>query len=317
MKRWGILLLCAAVLCSLPLLFRHAKVTDEPEATQTTSEPVAEAPAAFDQSVTLRVLMSGGVEELSLDRYLAGVLLAEMPAEFPEEALAAQAVAARTFALRQAQAHKHEDADICADPSCCQGYADGEDGEALRRVEAAVAQTDGLVVTYDGTLIDATFFSCSGGRTEAAVAVWGGDIPYLQSVESPGEEKRYTETVTLSAEDFAETLLSAHPEANLAGSPESWFGACTYSEGGGIDTAFIGGAAVRGTELRRLFGLRSTDMRIAAGTDTVEITTDGFGHRVGMSQYGAKAMAERGAGFSEILTHYYQGAQVTRLVADA
>ena len=324
MKRFCIIVLCAALLWAGGA-WLYLTLADAPEEEAPAQMPVfaaAQEPTlpAFDEAVTLRVLTQDGVKELTLREYLIGVLLAEMPADFPEEALKAQAIASRTFALRQAEAKKHEGADICTDPACCQGYLTDASADGLKRLTEAVEATDGLVMTYADGLIDATFFSCSGGRTEDAAAVWGGDIPYLHSVDSPGEEDapRYTETVTVSAETFSETLLGAYPETNLSGSPKGWFGACSYTEGGGIDTIFIGGTAVNGTKLRSLFSLRSTNIAFAVTeAGEIEITTCGFGHRVGLSQYGAKAMAEAGASFDEILTHYYDGAAVTRLLTEA
>ena len=323
MKRLIIIALCAAVLCAGGA-WLYLNFADEPEedvpAQAPTVAPAQERLAPFDEAVTLRVLTEDGVEELTLREYLVGVLLAEMPADFPTEALKAQAIASRTFALRQAQAKKHEGADICTDPACCQGYLTEAPEEDLSRLTEAVEATDGLVMTYADGLIDATFFSCSGGRTEDAAAVWGGDIPYLHSVESPGEEDapRYTETVMVGAEAFSETLCTAYPEANLSGSPNGWFGVCSRTDGGGIEPIFIGGTAVSGAKLRSLFPLRSTNITFSVTEEgEIAITTYGFGHRVGLSQYGAKAMAEAGAGFDEILTHYYDGAAVTRLLTEA
>lgn len=321
MKRLCIILLCAALLCAggawLYLTYGSVPKEEPPAQTPEATALAERKLPSFDEAVTLHVLTQDGVKELTMREYLVGVLLAEMPADFPEEALKAQAVASRTFALRQAEAKKHDGADICTDPACCQGYLTDASAEELARLTEAVEATDGLVMTYADGLIDATFFSCSGGRTEDAAAVWGGDVPYLHSVDSPGEEDapRYTETVKLSAEEFSATLLTAYPEANLSGSPEGWFGACSDTDGGGIDTIFIGGTAVSGTKLRALFSLRSTDITfVVTQAGEIEITTYGFGHRVGLSQYGARAMAETGATFDEILTHYYDGAAVTRLL---
>ena len=281
----------------------------EPAGSETVSQP-------FDSQVTLRVLVGGEVTEMTVADYLKGTLAAEMPSDFPMEALKAQAVASRTFALKQAEAGKHSNADICTDSSCCQGWTSEMSDEAMTRFSQAVAETDGLVVTYGDSLIDATFFSCSGGRTEAAVAVWGSDIPYLQSVESPGEENapRYQETVVLDADYFADLLQEAYPEMNLSGPPRAWFGPFTRTEGGGLDIVFIGGVRVEGTTLRRLFSLRSTNLDISVTEDNVQITTTGFGHRVGMSQYGARAMAEGGTDFEEILLHYYTGTEIKKLL---
>lgn len=279
-----------------------------------------EGAVPFDVSQQLWVQKGGETVKLSLREYLVGVLLAEMPADFPMEALKAQAIASRTFALKQGEAGKHSFAHICASSSCCQGWADPAeyDSTAVLRVHQAVEQTDGLVLTYEGKLIDATFFSCSGGQTEAAVAVWGGEIPYLQSVDSPGEEDAapYWDTLVLDGQQFSQCLLAAYPDANLSGSPMDWFGAVSYTDGGGVDTIFIGGVPIKGTSLRSLLGLRSTVFSVETSSDQITITTRGFGHRVGLSQYGAKAMAEKNCGFEEILLHYYQNTTIKRLLCE-
>ena len=152
--------------------------------------------------------------------------------------------------------------------------------------------------------------------TEVAIAVWGGDVPYLQSVESPGEEDapRFSETVEIEAERFAARLQAVYPEITLLGNAPNWFGRITYSAGGGVASVELGGVAITGTSLRGLFALRSTNMRFAVTEEHIRITTYGFGHRVGMSQYGAKAMAEKGSDFVQILTHYYQNCEIMRLL---
>jgi stage II sporulation protein D len=158
-------------------------------------------------------------------------------------------------------------------------------------------------VTYEGQLIDATYFSCSGGATEAAVAVWGADVPYLQSTLSPGEEEanHYEETVTMEVEKFC--VLLGLP---VSTAPGELLGQVTYTEGGGVDTMRIGGKLFTGVQLRSALGLRSTAIEISVVGTTVHITTRGFGHRVGMSQYGARAMALKGADYEDILKHYYR-----------
>ena len=281
---------------------------DDVQAAAPQEEPIA---AAFDEDISLRVLNGSEVLSMSLREYLIGVVSAEMPKDFPLEALKAQAVAARTFTLRQADRHKHTNADICTQSDCCQGWRSEEYSHARQAVE----QTDGLVITYEGELIEATYFSCCGERTEAAVAVWGSEVAYLQSVPSEGEESapRYTDAVTMSTADFAEILYTKYPQMVLTGTAQNWLGKITYTKGGGIDTAIIGNVAVTGMELRRLFSLRSTDITFSFSDDTVTMTTYGFGHRVGLSQYGAKAMAEKSCDFEEILLHYYQNVEIRRL----
>ena len=299
----------------------------EPAATPAEPEPEATEPApaavtpSYDERETVRLLDGEETLSLSLAEYLEGVVLGEMPASVPAAAREAQAVAARTFTLRRRQSPKHEDADVCTDSSCCQQYlspaaARERLGEAYEEAAAgawaAVAATDGLVAVYEGRLIDAVYFSNSGGRTEAAVAVWGSDVPYLQSVESPGEGGGAAgrDTVAVALEDFRAAILQARPEADLSGDPAGWFGAVTYTAGGGVDTMEIGGVAFGGTELRSLFSLRSARFTVSVEGETVQFVTQGYGHRVGLSQYGAKAMAEDGADFREILLHYYTGISV-------
>lgn len=270
-----------------------------------------EDPKSFDQGLHIRVLDGTQVLTMSLHEYLSGVVSAEMPPDFPLQALKAQAIAARTFTLRQAESQKHPTADICTQANCCQGWQAETSSAAVQ----AVQETDGLVLTYEDKLIEATYFSCSGNRTEAALAVWGSDIPYLQSVESIGEEAapRYCDEVCLSPEVFAQTLQNAYPQIDLAATHESWIEEVTYTKGGGIDKAVIGGVSISGTKLRQLFSLRSTDIAFQMQGEQIIITTYGFGHRVGMSQYGAKAMAEKNCNFEEILTHYYQNVQIQQL----
>ena len=229
------------------------------------------------------------------------------------EALKAQAVVARTYTRRrQLVAPKHDGADVCTDPACCQGYCPPEkyeqkgiDKAALEKVRNAVIQTGNLVLTYNGELIDATYFSCSGGRTEDAKAVWGTEIPYLKATDSPGEEHAnyYVDTTTFTAAEFMDKL-------NLELSVEPQIGNILYTSGGGVDCITVNGTVLKGTEIRKKLGLRSTAFAIKIVANTVIITTKGFGHRVGMSQYGADAMALEGSTFPEILAHYYQGTQL-------
>jgi stage II sporulation protein D len=251
----------------------------------------------------------GGLEEMDMDAYLVGVVLAEMPSTFHQEAKKAQAVAARTYARKAwVTGGKHADGSVCAEPGCCQAWLSGEEylerggsEEAMAEAKAAVDATSGLVLTYGGVLIEATYFSCSGGSTEDAVAVWGADFPYLRAVESPGEENaaHYTDTVSFTVGELEDRL-----GVKLQG---NWLGDIRYTQGGGVDTAVMGGKTFTGKTLRSVLGLRSTAFDLEISGDRVTITTSGFGHRVGMSQYGADAMAVSGSSFAEILAHYYPG----------
>ncbi len=276
-----------------------------------TEAPKAVVDAATGLTVRNR---AGNLQQMTMEDYLVGVVLAEMPASFEPEALKAQAVVARTYTRKRMAGGKHGEAAVCMDAGCCQAYTTAEEylekggrSSAVEKIRSAVAATDGLVLTYEDKLIDATYFSCSGGSTEDAVAVWGQDVPYLQAVESPGEEDapRFSDTVTFTAAEFA-ALLGLPNE----GKPENWFGSLTRTDGGGVETMEIQGKTFRGTALRAKLGLRSTAFDIQVRGKTVEVSTRCFGHRVGMSQYGAQAMAEAGSSFAQILAHYYMGTEL-------
>lgn len=266
-----------------------------------------------EDAIQIRVLRDDGtVAILELEEYIIGVVLAEMPASFEVDALKAQAVVARTYTMRAAKGKsKHDDADVCMESTCCQAYrtqADTSEDEA--KVQSAVLNTSGEVLTYKGELIEATYFSCSGGSTEDALAVWGTEVPYLVATESPGEEQatHYSDHVSIAPQSFLEALTLESSET-----PEKWFGTVTYTAGGGVDTMEICGKIFKGTELRKLLNLRSTAITIEPSTDKIIITTRGYGHRVGMSQYGADAMALDGYSYDEILSHYYKGTELTTL----
>ena len=276
------------------------------------------APSDVANVTTIKVLTDNGLTELDLEEYLVGVLLLEIPGDFHMEAQKAQAVVARTYALRTTQfKQKHESSAICTDPGCCQGYRDpdeyrmsGGSEERIAIARNAVAETRGQILTYEGMPIDATYFSCSGGQTEDALAVWGVEVPYLQSVSSPGEENaaHYWDAKTFSLESFQEALGQT-----LLGSPNQWFGKTTYTRGGGVETMIIGGKLYSGTQLRTLLGLRSTAFSVSVSKTTITITTRGFGHRVGMSQYGAQSMALSGNLYPQIITHYYPGTVIDKV----
>lgn len=281
----------------------------------------AQEPPAVEVRQTVPVSVryaDGSVASVDLEIYLTGVLLGEMPADFEPEALKAQAVAARTYTAKTIKtAAKHTDGSICTDSACCQAYcseevylASGGTQEALEKIRAAVLDTAGWVLTYDGELIDATYFSCSGGQTEDAAAVWGVDYPYLQAVSSPGEEKsvHYRDSLRFSADQFQQKLGKVLP-----GEPAQWFAGLTRTPGGGVDKLEIAGETYTGTALRSLLGLPSTAFTVQVEGDTIIFATRGYGHRVGMSQYGADAMAVAGSTYSQILAHYYPGTILTKL----
>lgn len=286
-------------------------------AEQTASE--ATLPKNYD---TVTVSVDGTPTELPLETYVAGVVSAEIANDFPLEAIRAQAVAARTYAvykMASGRPEAHPDADLCDDYHHCAAYRDiavqTASGADVSRVEQAVRDTAGEILTYDGAPIAAVFHCVSGPRTEAARDVWGEDVPYLQSVVSPGGTAYdgYEDAVTLSADEFRQKAADAFPSADLTGTPGEWFKASVRSDAGGVITVQLGGVTVDGTAVREAFGLQSTNFTLTTTEDSITFHTIGYGHGVGLSQYGAMYMAEQGTGYAEILSHYYPGTVLTNV----
>ena len=299
-----------------------AEVALEPEETEETVQ-TAPDPLEYDDTYMVEVLTDAGAISMRLDAYLTGVVAAEMPASFEPEALKAQTVAARTYTLSKMErtVEAHPDADVCTDITCCQAYIDPADAAAnwgenaqtyTDKIAAAVADTDGMAALFQGQPIQAVFFSSAAGRTVDAVEVWGNAVPYLTSVDSPeGDEvPNYHSTVTVPLDEFKSKLLAQYPQADLSGEPAGWFANLVPNSAGGVETVDIGGVTVGGGSLRTLFGLRSTSFTVSASADGVTFSVTGYGHGVGMSQYGANALAKEGKSYDEILKWYYTGIDV-------
>jgi len=290
------------------------------------SQPAAQEPEheGQDSRQTLSVLWEDGtVRVLSMSDYLWGVVAAEMPASFEMEALKAQAVAARTYCTAEETTFRaaHPLARVCTDNTCCQAFVTREEamqgwGEQAqlyaKRIEQAVEQTDGLGVCYQGQAIQALYFSSAPGQTTDAQNVWSKAVPYLVSVASPeGEEvPDYRTELTLSAAEVKELILDRYPGAKLSGKPGGWFADFVRDSAGTVVTVKVGGMPLKGGEVRKLLGLRSACFNLSVAGDQMTFQTTGYGHGVGMSQYGANAMAREGKDFREILTWYYTGTEV-------
>ena len=269
-------------------------------------------------------LKDGTVVQMTAADYLWGVVAAEMPAAFEEEALKAQACAARTYTAVQQQSPKHDDADLCADSTCCQAYRPRNEAEARwglnagaygDKITRAVAATDGLGVVYNGKPIQALFFSSAPGKTADAVEVWGSSVAYLKSVDSPeGEEvPNWRSRVSLAPEEVKAAVLAACPGADLSAAPAGWFGTPERGENGAVTSIPVGGVTLTGGQVRSLFALRSAAFDLTWDGAQFHFDVTGYGHGVGMSQYGANAMAGEGKTFRDILTWYYTGAEVAEL----
>ena len=281
--------------------------------------PVPAEPAPDE----LRVLTPDGTVTMDMQDYLRGVVAAEMPASFRPEALKAQAVAARSYAMYCSSFSKHGDADVCTDYRCCQAWRSDEElkerwGENyednLEKIRTAVEETDGEYLRFGGRPAFAAFHSSSASVTENSADVWSA-VPYLVSVPSPESAEDvpgYVSRVECSPIDFRDTVLSAHPEADFSGAEEDWIGELRKDAAGRTASVVLGGVELGGKELRTLFSLRSTAFDIEYTDGSFVFTVTGFGHGVGMSQYGADKMAREGADYREILAHYYPGTELVK-----
>ncbi|MGI6031548.1 MAG: stage II sporulation protein D [Eubacteriales bacterium] len=315
--------LCMAV---VPALLAHPADPGQPSEQQSPN-----VQTLADQKVMVQVYRTGTqkVEEMDLHQYLIGVLAGEMPASFEMEALKAQAVAARSYTANRMQENtqnekiyeSHQGAPLCDDPSHCKAYLDRQQREAAfgdnaqqwqQRLTQAVEETDGQVAVYAGEAICAVFHSTSAGRTENAADVWGSDVPYLQSVESQGEESspRYESRQEYSAEEFRNLLSQAREGMTFPQDPASYLGEVTRSEAGGVEQMTVCGETFTGLELREIFGLRSTHFTLTWQEDCFRFDVLGYGHGVGMSQYGANYMASQGKTYEEIIKWYYTGVEL-------
>lgn len=321
-------LLMTALLFVPPLIFTPATAAVASPAEENTPAPVQEhSPDAVrhDADVTLRVWDGEEVRETTLAEYLPGVVRGEMPAAFEPAALAAQAVAERTYIYYHLQGQRkssHPDADVCTDPGCCSAWISQEEAgrqwgdryqEYEAKVDRAVAETDGQIILYDGAPILAVFHSSSAGATAASGQVWSADLPYLRSVSSPetGDTvPNYYSVTTLTAGEFRSSFLASFPEADLSGDPAGWITDSVRDDSGRVEQITVGGVTVSGTELRAVFSLRSTAFTVSAEGESVTFRVTGYGHGVGMSQYGANELARQGKTWREILQWYYTGVTI-------
>lgn len=266
------------------------------------------------------------IEEIPLDEYLLGVVSAEMPANFEQEALNAQALVARTYTIYSIKRNKnkHEGADICDSSTCCQAWISKEDRlarwnedvreEYWNKIVKAVNTTKGKVITYNGDVIDAFFHSNSGGITEIPVNVWGGtNFSYLQSVQTSGEEgySQYSSEVTLTQEELINKIRAKHSDFNIDISQQDSVKILEYTEAGRVKNIQIGNLKLSGVEVRSLLGLKSTNFKIEINNGKVTFIVTGYGHGVGMSQTGADSMAKQGSNYEEIIKHFYTGVEIT------
>ena len=270
------------------------------------------------------------VYNVCLEEYLVGVVFSEMPASFELEALKAQAVAARSYSVYK-MLHSHENdrdyhkgADICKDARHCKAYMSKE--EASKKygdieyfwqiIKMAVTETAGEIIIYKSEPAIAVFHAMSGSVTESAENVWGNPVPYLIAV--PSEEANNIDDIRnfetesrFSAEEFKTILINGGFNLDFMESAGRWIENISVNSSGRVDYAVICGSKISGVQLRGLFALRSTDFTVeTAQNGDFIFTVKGYGHGVGMSQYGANLMALEGSAYIDILKWYYTGIEI-------
>lgn len=268
------------------------------------------------------------VIELPIEEYIKGVVASEMPANFEEEALKAQAVAARTYTLSKLlhKCNNAKGADLC-DTTHCQVYTDKDKrieswgkahgSEYWDKISKAVDETKGETLFYnDGLVLRAQYFAISGGKTENIKDVFGSEEPYLKSVASEGEEiagSKYKTTVEMSVNEFVNKINSAYPKAKLTSKSMSSVKIISRTEGGSVKSISVGSEETSGASFRKALGLNSANFNIKYDSKKVYIECRGYGHGVGMSQWGANVMAKEGKNYKDILTHYYSGVDIEKI----
>lgn len=308
-----------------PLESSGASPSPSPEPAASAGPAAAPVPGPLDEgrtdaeaSFTLRDTASQEAFEVGEREFLAACLACEMDLHAPQEALKAQAVAAYTYYSRM----REQGQEIACDREAWLVYVDeagmrerwGEDYEEYKGIlDGVVDEVYGQTLTYDGRLILASYFAISPGSTENVENVWAGDAnlehPYLQAVASPGD--MFSDGYLSFAEFTGDELLAAFPGADLSGEPGGWVTDIQRSPSGMVASAKVGGVQVTGAQARSALGLRSACFSCQAAGDKLRFSVRGWGHGVGMSQAGAVFMAKRGAGYREILAHYYPGAGVS------
>lgn len=315
-KVLALLLIITTVTIGLPLLLFIT--FNEKNTTEKESE--------ISQTISVYVKDEDKVCQMEMNQYLKEVVAAEMPAEFYDEALKAQTIAARTYLVNRISAYKkseipqcHKGAYICTDSTHCKGWISQEKRKQMwsedkreeywEKISNAVDSTKNLIITYNDEPISAVFHSTSSGWTENAKDVWGGEVSYLVSVESEGDKNapRYETRTQISKDEFMRIAGE-----NIQGEDfkNPLVDEIKRSEAGGIISLRVGGVLVKGTDFRFMYGLRSTNIEIEISDELVTFVVKGYGHGVGMSQYGANYLASVGKNYEDILKTYYTGVEI-------
>ena len=270
-----------------------------------------------DRVIRVKRVNGGSIDSIGLEEYIVGVLAGEMPIYFELEALKAQAVAARSYALKRMEYNKNNEYDV-VDSIMNQVYLDRDYlkeawGSSytsnINKLIRAVNETSGEYLDYDGGIADALFFSTSNGYTENSDVVFSFDVPYLKSVDSKWDESVssvFHSSITISVSDFLQKM-------KISNSDKVVFSYIVKSDTGRVISININGVDFKGMDVYNNLGLKSLDFSLEQVGSNVVINTSGYGHGVGMSQYGALGMAKNGYNYRDILFHYYTGVTIKKI----
>ncbi|SCJ69311.1 H-34 [Anaerotruncus sp. 2789STDY5834896] len=326
----SVIIIFALVTFGTPFaVFLAQKDTSSPAPPQTSSATSGAADKGQQKSHTIKVLdgSTGQVQELALRDYLYGAVAAEMPPNFSQEALKAQAIACSTYAVRlkqQAATSPNADlkgADISVDSKVHQGYVSTDEMKKMwgdnfdtyfALIKDAVDPVADQVLTYEGAPIISAYHSISPGKTEAAADIWGQEVPYLVSVDSPGDALApdYETKEVFTAAVVKENLLTAFSDIAFTEDPAGWFTDPAATAAGSVKTIKVCGKELTGDDIRTALNLRCAAFTVAFADGNFTFTVKGYGHGVGMSQYGADYMGRQGSSYQDILAHYFPNTSV-------
>ncbi len=293
---------------------------------------IVEEPKELDEKVRVFLKSENRIAEIDLEEYIKSVVAGEMPGEFEEEALKAQAVAARTYAMSRMKLYgesghpDHPQAPLC-DGVHCQVYISYEKLKDIKtsewilkywgKISKAVESTRGQVMIYQEELVDQPLFhSTSGGKTENSEDVFITAVPYLRSVESPFEHEApyFNDSATISLNEFRSQVAAKYKNLSIdLNNVENSVKILEHSSGGRVSKMQVGNLILSGRDVREMLGLRSANFTVEVNGDKITFKTTGYGHGVGMSQWGANGMAGNGADYTEILKHFYQGVEIRKI----
>lgn len=264
--------------------------------------------------------------KMNIEEYLYGVLSSEMPSTFNEEALKAQAIAARTYVIYKIENNiksGHKNAVVCTNSYHCQAYTSYENLKKTKgedwiksdysKIKKVVDSTKGQILTYDSKAILPLYFSTSSGKTENSVDVFSTQYPYLVSVDSPYEENspKYLTTYSVEKSKFIKYIKNTYPKLNISlDKLDDEIEIESRTEGGCVKTIKVGNIKMSGISMRKIFNLNSANFTINCNNNEVKFTVKGYGHGVGMSQWGAEGMAQKGYKYYDILFHYFKGSDI-------